>query len=287
MFGYLVPFKPMLRVGEYDAYKALYCGLCASLGKEYGPVHKLTLSYDFVLLSLIGMGLKEQPPRQTTCRCMANPFLHKPVLKDEQVQSYVTDCAVILNYYKIKDNLQDKGLKNKIIAALFYPFCAPAHKKAAAKQPKLDKIMSDAMARQAEIEASGSAGIDEAADPTSQFLSAVLEGVAGDDTQRRVLNRLGYLLGRYIYILDAADDFDDDVRRGNFNPFVQKYSGVKPDDFAQTTEQILQLTAGEIAAAYQLLNMHHFGPILENMIYLGLAHTAKSKLYTNTTGGNT
>ena len=287
MFGYLVPFKPMLRMGEYDAYKALYCGLCSSLGKEYGMVHKLTLSYDFVLMSLIGMSIKKQPPQKGSCRCMANPFLHKEIFADDEVQSYVTDCAIILNYYKVKDNLQDKGLKNKLLAALLYPFCKSAHKKAAQKHPELDRVMADAMDKQAKLEAEKCDSIDRAADPTSTFLARVLQGLATDEVSSRVLSRMGYLLGRYIYILDAADDFDDDSKKGNYNPFVIQYGGVKPADFAQNTEQVLQLTASEIAAAYQLLDIYHFGPILENMIYLGLAHTTKSKLYHSATNDST
>ena len=33
MFGYIKPFKPELKVREFDTYQAFYCGLCRQLCK--------------------------------------------------------------------------------------------------------------------------------------------------------------------------------------------------------------------------------------------------------------
>lgn len=52
MFGYVRPFKPYMRMFEYDIYKAVYCGLCKDMGRRYGFVTRFTLSYDFAFLSL-------------------------------------------------------------------------------------------------------------------------------------------------------------------------------------------------------------------------------------------
>lgn len=278
MFGYLLPFKPMMRMCEHDTYKAVYCGLCARLGRDFGPVCKLTLSYDFVFLSLVGMGIKKQEPQSGHCRCMGNPLTKKIVLKDEQVQEYTTACAMILNYYKVKDNLRDRGFKNRCLAVLMYPFLARARKKAAAKYPHIDATMATAMDRQNQIEAAQSDSIDQAADPTATFLAVVFENLSDDVNTRRILHRLGYLLGRWIYILDAADDYDDDIKKKNYNPFANSACQCSPDEFKQEIGDILTLTAAEIATAYQLLSIYHFQPILENMIYLGLKQTATTKL---------
>ena len=31
MFGYIKPYKSEMKVGEYDTFKAIYCGLCKQL----------------------------------------------------------------------------------------------------------------------------------------------------------------------------------------------------------------------------------------------------------------
>ena len=56
MFGYVRPYKDELRVREYEQYKAIYCGLCRALGKNYGVLSRLTLSYDCTLFAAAAIG---------------------------------------------------------------------------------------------------------------------------------------------------------------------------------------------------------------------------------------
>ena len=51
MFGYIRPNKPELLVKEYDLYKSAYCGLCKRMGKDYGRLSRLALSYDGTFLA--------------------------------------------------------------------------------------------------------------------------------------------------------------------------------------------------------------------------------------------
>ena len=62
MFGYIRPHTPELRVREYEYYKAVYCGLCRSMGKCTGQCSRMTLSYDFAFLSLVRMALSATAP---------------------------------------------------------------------------------------------------------------------------------------------------------------------------------------------------------------------------------
>lgn len=34
MFGYIIPFKPELKIKEYEIFKAYYCGLCKAIGEK-------------------------------------------------------------------------------------------------------------------------------------------------------------------------------------------------------------------------------------------------------------
>ena len=53
MFGYIKPSKGQLRICEYEAYQAVYCGMCHVLQREYGTVSRLFLNYDFVFLAML------------------------------------------------------------------------------------------------------------------------------------------------------------------------------------------------------------------------------------------
>jgi hypothetical protein len=92
-----------------------------------------------------------------------------------------------------------------------------------------------------------------------------------DSSTKRILARMGYMLGRYIYLCDAIDDLPRDIKDGSFNPL----KGV--DD----TEQIagmLRLSIAEVGSAYSLLSPHYFVEILDNIIYLGLLNQANRLL---------
>ena len=53
MFGYVKPHVPELRVGEYELFRAVYCGVCRSMGRHTGTVSRFTLNYDYVFLAAV------------------------------------------------------------------------------------------------------------------------------------------------------------------------------------------------------------------------------------------
>ena len=59
MFGYIRVSKGDLKVKEYEFYKAVYCTLCKTMGREYSLLSRFTLSYDFTFLALLNMSLKD------------------------------------------------------------------------------------------------------------------------------------------------------------------------------------------------------------------------------------
>ena len=38
MLGYVVSYRPELKVWESEIYKAYYCGVCKSIGRRYGQL---------------------------------------------------------------------------------------------------------------------------------------------------------------------------------------------------------------------------------------------------------
>ena len=80
-----------------------------------------------------------------------------------------------------------------------------------------------------------------------------------------MLKRFGYLLGRYVYLCDALDDLEDDRRRGRYNPFL--YAG---GEAAIAAKNALFLTTAELSDDFDLLEIHRYEGILENIIRIGL-----------------
>ena len=274
MFGYIRVYKPDLKISEYETYKSIYCGLCQQLGREYTPLARMTLSFDFTFLAALNMALAEDKPVYTKRKCPANP-LKKCIMADlREIQSHCCDCAVLMLWYKLEDDLKDHGTASRLRAAALYPAARLAYRKAAQRRPELDQLIGNNMRLQAETEAACTASVDLASEPTAQVLSGLFSTLSEDPVQKRVLERLGYLLGRYVYLCDALDDLEDDREKGNYNPFLADQSaGPKQIETAIGT---LYLTIAEAAKTFELLELKRFEPILANILYLGMKETVDS-----------
>ena len=69
------------------------------------------------------------------------------------------------------------------------------------------------MTRQFELEGQHTKSIDAAAEPTAAALQKMVAMLSSDPVEKRVLERFGYLLGRWVYLMDALDDLEDDAKK--------------------------------------------------------------------------
>ncbi len=279
MFGYVKPFKPELKIKEFDTYQAVYCGLCHQLGKVFGPFAKLTLSYDFTFMAILSLALKEEFEGFKKTVCMANPLKRKNCCALSCETAFVSACAMMLFYYKLKDNIEDSKFFKKFCYILLLPFAFFAKKRAVRLYPYLDKCFSDMMKEQAFLEKIKSDSVDCASEPTAKALQMVFSSLSEDENQKRVLQRLGYLLGRWIYLLDALDDLKSDAKNKNYNVFLLKFKAYdlnseNKKEILDYGEGVLNITVAEIASAYELLKLNRYKTILDNIIYLGLKSSA-------------
>lgn len=278
MFGYIRAEKGELKVKEYDTYKAIYCSLCKKLGKNYGVISRMTLSYDFTFLGLLNMSLQNNCPQFERKRCAFNPLKKCNYCKDTDALEMPSAAAMIMLYYKILDNIEDeKGFK-KIAFCLLKPIFKRANKKAASSFPQIEKIVAEYILEQKAVEKKADATLDEACDPTAKALSKIFEFCSDDDMQKRVLNRLGYCIGRYIYLLDAAVDILDDIKNNNFNPLKIGNQNITKEEAVKRVEPQLYFCINESIKAFELLDIKKYKTILGNIIYLGLEETFKKEL---------
>ena len=268
MFGYVKPYNPELRVRELEEYKAVYCGLCKQLGRSFGVFARFTLSYDFAFLAMLKTALdREICPETERCACIAHPFCKRIRVRENAAMQMAARAAMISVYYKLLDDREDEGFFRRIGAVLLLPFAKRARRKALAfaDGAAADEAAAKMSAVQAQLEAEKCQIPDAAAEPTANFLAAVLKNCAATAEQAAVLERFGYLLGRYVYLCDALDDLEDDRRRGRYNPFL--YAG---GEAAIAAKNALFLTTAELSDDFDLLELHRYEGILENIIRIGL-----------------
>lgn len=274
MFGYLQIHKDELKVKEYEAYKSVYCGLCKQLGRDYGFLTRLILSYDCTFYAILLMSLKRSCTGFSDGRCKFNP-LKKCKFADckDNAYSKASALSVISAYYKVVDDIDDSGFFKRIALKIVKPFFGRRQKKGARRFPEIENIVSEMMKNQKAAENDELVTIDKAANPTAKMISdlAALEG--GNDLQKRVLSEFGYQIGRWVYLIDAADDYEKDKKSGNFNPFIK--ADINDKDYINS---VLSQSLARAYDAYNLLDIIDFKPIIDNMMLYGFPNKQNAVL---------
>lgn len=270
-------------MAEYEHYQGIYCSLCKNLGKRYGFLARMTLSYDFTFLALFQMALNEQCTGFKKGRCSYNPFKKRTCCCDSAQLDFAADAATILVYYKMKDNIADRGFFSSLPARLLSPFATHAKRKAAKRLPELDETIRRWMEKQAALENAETTSIDAAAEPTAEILSSMMQTFARDPSEKLVLERFGYCLGRWIYLIDAVDDLREDLEQVNYNPYILSRGLVAgEDDTLEETRRYSLLTLNaclaECVCAYNLLSVRRFDGILRNILEQGMPAVQKQVL---------
>ena len=254
-------------------YKAVQCSLCKSLGKHYGILSRFTLSYDFTFLALLNMSLKDGCNIIEQKRCAFNPLKKCNYCKADDDLQMPSAAAMIMTYYKLLDNIEDeKGIK-KIGYLCLKPILKSANKKAALKYPQIEKIVSDYIKEQATLEKADCKEFDQIAHPTAKALAEILMLCSEENSQKRVLERIGYCLGRYIYLMDAFCDLQIDIKTGSYNVLKNK----PKDEIKEFVQAQIYFSINEASKAFELLDIKKYKSILGNVIYLGLEQTFKKE----------
>lgn len=266
VFGYVRIQKSELLVREYDAYKSVYCGLCKQLGKDYSVFSRFILSYDCTFYAVLLMSLRRSCSGFKDGRCRFNPLKKCKFCQcGDDALSKAAALSIILSFYKLEDNIKDGGFFKKLGCGIIRPIFARRRKKAAKRYPEIDSFAAEMMTAQADAESSPDCSLDLAADPTATMLSNVMALEAEDETKERIYRQIGYYLGRFIYLIDAADDYSDDIKSGSFNPF----KSIENNRFEVMNNNLSQALA-MIYDAYNLLDLVDFKGIIDNIIMRGL-----------------
>ncbi len=265
MFGYVRPLKSELLLREFSRYRAVYCGICHSISSEYGQLPRLGTSYDLTFLALLLLALQKEEANLAKTGCILSPLQKRPYIAGGQVMSFCAALTVLLAWHKAQDQIRDKKPLGGHAARLAF---GRAKKRAAGKYPELAAILAAGLQEQVELEKTEPS--PEAAVVFARTLEQVFDLAAGlvypKGRLRQALARLGFDLGRWIYLLDAIDDWQDDCDNNNWNPFAgHDLAGAKAEAeiLLRQAEEALDRTAA-------LLPYERDSGIMANLFTLGL-----------------
>ncbi len=288
MFGYVRPFQSELRVREHQQYKAVYCELCRRMGKSYGWLSRFSLSYDCAFYAMLALAVSGAKVSLHEGKCVVNP-LKKCSYIESAGEEYEKAAAlsVLLTYHKLRDDRDDEGFWKSLGCRILLPFVSRKAKRAAARYPFLAEAAGQAMEDQQAAEKERS-GVDACAEPTAALLAGVFRELGGcDPGQCAALERFGYFLGRWVYLMDAADDLAEDMKEGSFNPMIARLGlegkkELSPEERRladETCNEALNATLSQMIPAMNLIEMANFGPIIENVVKQGLPEMQREILF--------
>jgi len=95
-----------------------------------------------------------------------------------------------------------------------------------------------------------------------------------------------YHLGRWVYVIDACDDYLEDSKRGQFNPVLARYPpdcGKMPEHGASRLKTTLAHSNNLLCLAFELLPENAWTDIVRNVIYLSMPETC-DRIFMRPTG---
>ena len=277
MFGYIRTDTPELKVRENEYYQAVYCGLCKAQGKCTGQCSRMTLSYDAVFLALLRLAIKGETPEIKQGRCIAHPFKKRAYMSYCDTLAYCAYAYAILSYGKTIDDIADERGAKRLKAKLLKPFTGHMRKKALKKYSELDKLVTDGLKKLSETEKERLQSVDIPADCFGDLLADIVSfGLEGTDA--KIMRNIGKHVGRWIYIIDAADDHKEDLEKNRFNPFICLYEGKElTEDQRRDVATSLKLELLAAEPAFDLIDLDenpNVGGIIRNIIYSGMPDVA-------------
>ena len=262
MFGYVRINKMDLTFREYEHYKAYYCGLCKYLKRNHTELSRMTINYD-ITFQIVLLSSIYQPSAQVFHeKCIVDPVKKKKHIINE-ITEYAASMNILLAYYKLEDDVNDEGdIKSRLVRRAY----RKSFKTAYDKYPQKADFIKACLGELRSLEEDQSTSIDQ----TSNCFARLLEEIFDykDDEYRDRLRKVGFNIGKYIYIMDAYEDLDQDLEKGRYNPF----SSYKDDreGLKVKVDKLIGMTLARLEEAILNLDIKVNKSIIDNIIYSGV-----------------
>lgn len=218
MFGYIRPDLPYLYLKDDKLYKSMYCGLCLGIKKSCSQLSRASLTYDVAFLSCVAHNIMNIDVKISQKRCIAHPIKSRPMAEVDELTEKLAGINVLLTYYKIQDDIIDSG-KGRFKRA----FVSKGYKRVKKSLVEIDKIICDSYNDLRKCEKNNDSVLDRVCEPFSNMLKQISKLVLQDYNTSETEN-LFYFIGKWIYLIDALDDYDKDIEKNCYNPFRASFN---------------------------------------------------------------
>ncbi len=275
MIGYVKVYKPELKLKELTVYNAYYCGICEALGKRYGLLYRNVLNYDAVFLAMSADCLNGAGRETETFRCALHPFKKKPRCMPSESMDKAADITVFLTYHKLLDNKNDE---NSFWSGIGAYLMKSSFLKAGDRLGDTSSKVESALKRLHGMEKAGSRDIDSVSDCYASIISNLLaKMVKTGDNDVEAAKWIGYNIGKWVYILDAVDDIEEDLSSGAYNPVLKRFPIERDEqvkDYIKRTGEklsfILFSCLDQASTAFDLIDKKVNSGIIRNILYEGM-----------------
>ena len=261
MFGYVTIYEPELKVKDLKKYKAYYCGLCRMLKEKYGFMGQMTLTYDMTFAVILLSSLYENAAEAERHRCKVHPIKKQMMLRNE-ITDYAAAMNVLLAYYHMEDDWQDD---RKVTSLMTKSMIHGRVRRIIEEYPRQSRAIRSALEELSSCEKEECTDIDRTAGCFGRLMEELF--VYREDIWERNLRKMGFFLGKFIYIMDAYEDLPEDLKKGRYNPLRDMYG---KDDYEGRMKQILCMMIAESTAEFERLPCLLDVDILRNILYDGV-----------------
>lgn len=273
MFGYVRADTPYLYIKDDVLYKAMYCGVCKGISETCGQTARMGLSYDVTFLSILLHNIAGIDVKIEKSHCLTHTIRKKPMAEVDELTRKLGAINTELVYYKYTDDIKD-GDKGKGKRLWF----KAGHKRVKERYPEISEIISRNLAEQEKTEKSNIASLDIAADATANML-AELSDYLLEEKKTPQTRALFYAVGKWIYLIDALDDYDKDKKKGAYNPFLLSFNAACKKELAEKHKEDVEFAFHslfyDIRENLAQIKFHFNRDLSDNILLRGLPAMTK------------
>ena len=263
MFGYININQKELSEESKKIYQAYYCGLCQKLKTNCGTKGQMLLSYDLTFLIVLLTGLYELENTETEFICTLHPTKKRTAYINEATE-YAADMNLILAYQNLLDDWKDEKSYTK---KAFVKILDKDYTRVVSKYPRQVRALEEFMRKTAEAEKNKETNLDLVAGLTGEMLGEIM--CWREDEWQEEMRTLGFYMGKFIYLMDAYEDYEADQKKNCYNPLVymEKENDQEFDTFCKL---LLTSMMSECAKSFERLPILLHADILRNILYSGV-----------------
>lgn len=230
MFGIIRPCRHGLGSELTATWTAHLCGLCLALRDDHGQSARIATNYDGLVISVLVEAQSEAGPiRRTAGRCVLRGMRRADVAIGDRVR-LAAAVSLALAAARVRDHVDDHD--GVVGTAGVRPVARRIAERWVRQGADTGRslgfdagVLVAAIDRHVDVERAATLGssLVLVTEPTETAVAAAFGHtavLAGRPANQEPLSEIGRLFGRAAHLLDAVEDYDDDIAHGKWNPLA-------------------------------------------------------------------